>query len=491
MKPHHNQHQTIIKTSPDQPDMGAKASPDIKRRSCFMMRIHIANRYPLRCCRSGLLPGWALRTIVPGAALGAFGTIAVLWVFGFHGAYFGLLQFLGVQPFRFPFLDIHAVLSAAQCNRYGLDVHVSNPCDALGRIYIYSPLWLTLTPHWLGTADTGRIGILLDLAFLASLAFVIRPRSLSAVTILAFAVFSPTTVFALERANNDLVIFLSILCASTIDGGAPVRRGLSYFLYLIAGLLKYYPLVLLVLLVRNSHRAALLYGGAMLLIVLAVAVYCHNQIYASLASIPKASCVGSKDIAPSYYGYAFTAKNLPFGISCNLGNARLTSSAIAIALLLLLMSMTVLRIWQNLRALEAADIDWDGGEMQRLAIGSILIAACFFAGTNIAYRGIYFLFVIPGLVRLHLATTDAPLRRWCSWLITVILLLMWEQFIRLRLAGIGSAAIWFAAWLVYELLWWWLIAALVAIAISYLRRQPLSEEGAAVLRRLRLRFSVH
>jgi hypothetical protein len=441
------------------------------------------NRSPHRSL-PGPFHGWLLRAAVPCAALSAFGGMALLWVSGFHGVYFGVLRFLQVTPFRFPLLDTQFVLAAAQCSRHGFNVYVSNPCDVLGRLYDYSPLWLAAAPHWLGTADTFWVGALLDLAFLSSLGLVMRPRSGTEVAIFALAVFSQTTVFTLERANADLMIFLLILYANAIDGEAPARRASSYFLYLTAGLLKYYPLVLLVLLVRNSRRVALLYGGAMFSALLAFAFHYRNQIAASLANVPKASCHATV-FNPSYLGNTFSAKDLPFGIACGVGKTQLMSSVIAAVLFLVLLAVTGTAMWQNLRSFEAAEIDWAGNAMQRLALGSILITACFFAGTNIVYRDIVFLFVIPGLVRLRLSTKSALLRRRCSWLIAVVLLLMWDLFLREKLGGAFAQMV----WVVREVLWWWLIAALAAIAVSYLGRQPLVEEGMAGLRRLRLRLT--
>lgn len=432
-----------------------------------------------------LLPDWTLPAVVPGAALCVFGGMALLWVCGLHGAYFGLLRFLGLLPFRFPFLDAQAVLSAAQCNRYGFDVYVSNPCDALGRVDVYSPLWLAITPHWLGPAATDWVGALLDLAFLASLALVLRPRSRSDLAIFALAVFSPTTVFALERANNDLLVFLLILYAITVDGEASVRRGCSYLLYLIAGLLKYYPLVLLILLARHRWRSALVYGGVIFLVLIVFVVSFGNQISASVADVPKASCFGSENLAPSYFGYAFTMKNLPFGIACVFRHI-IPMTVISGTLLIALLIMTGIRIIANVGSLNAFAITCEGYEIKALSISSILLTACFFAGTNIDYRDIYFLLVIPGLLRFRQSTNDAQLMRWLSSLIAAILVLMWEPFIRRGLAGAVASA----AWAARELLWWWLIAALAAIGACYLRRQPLVKEGMTGLRRLRLRLTV-
>jgi hypothetical protein len=192
------------------------------------------------------------RLAIPGLALLLFAALALLWHCGQHSPYFWALDLFGFEPFRFPFLDIHAVLAAAQCQRAGIDVYLSNPCDALGRLHVYSPLWLALTPSFLDTTATTAVGLALDLMFVLSLAIVIRPVSWGETLVIGLVALSPMTVYALERANCDLVVFLLILAGFALDT-APRRWRLGcYAFYLTAGLLKYYPLVLLVLLARGG-----------------------------------------------------------------------------------------------------------------------------------------------------------------------------------------------------------------------------------------------
>ena len=73
------------------------------------------------------------------------GGVLVLAVFAvlyreFPAGYDAILVAWGLAPFRFPFLDTHAVLSALDCARQGLDAYHHNPCDALTRAFNYSPL---------------------------------------------------------------------------------------------------------------------------------------------------------------------------------------------------------------------------------------------------------------------------------------------------------------------------------------------------------------
>lgn len=407
--------------------------------------------------------------------------MVLLWVRGSHVAYFGLLRFLGTTPFRFPFLDTHAVLAAAQCRRLGIDVYRWNPCDALGRVHAYSPLWLTITPRFLGTADTARVGLLLDLAFIISLPILVRPHSLREAGLFALAVFSPVTLYALERANNDILIFLIILYAAAMDDASPLRRSCFYGLVLIAGLLKYYPLVLLVLIVRETRRGAILYGGVAASALLAFALLYPRQLPAALANVPSGS----------YFTDSFAAKNLPWAMAYSA--SRYLAWGVTAAVLVALLALgSLFLVRRNLDWLAAATIDWTSAEARYLAIGAILLPACFFTATNIDYRGIYLLFVISGLVALHRARPGGAAAKKLRRLIAATLFLTWEEFFRHRV-GAAAAAIpipWLhwrievLFWVCRELLWWWLIAALAALALACLRRSALVEGGIAAIRRL-------
>ena len=104
-------------------------------------------------------------------ALSVFGAMTLLYLFGPRQLYMTILQYAGLEPYRFPFLDIHNSLAAWQCTRQGIDVIASNPCDDLNRGYTYGPWWMALSFIPLGVADTGWVGWIVGFCFLASLSF--------------------------------------------------------------------------------------------------------------------------------------------------------------------------------------------------------------------------------------------------------------------------------------------------------------------------------
>ncbi len=419
---------------------------------------------------------------IPAAALCAFGIMALLWAAGLQSIGFIALRILGVEPGPVPFLDTHAVLAAAECQRRGVDVYLSNPCDVFGRPHVYSPLWLALVPPMLGTTATPWVGTALDLLFILALPLLIRGYSKAEIGIVAIAAFSPMTLYALERGNIDLVIFLLVLCAGLLQAGSRRWRLCSYAVLVGAALLKYYPAVLLALVARESRRDALfVLTGAVAALALFVAAY-HDVLGQALSNTARLSA------ALSYYTDSFSARNLPFGLAQGLPQLHAAAAPFAVALFALLSAVALARMWRTALLLDAAGIDWTASEMRFAAIGSLLVTGCFFAAQNVNYRGVFLLFVLPGLVQQRGATASAAARQLLSRLIAAVLFVMWDEFFRRALlavtGGRPSDRLPMLFWLLRELVWWWLIAGLAAIALCYVARLPLLRDGAVWLGRV-------
>ena len=424
------------------------------------------------------------RLVIPVAALLAFAAFALLWRMRWYLTFWDTLQLLSVKSWTFPFLDTHALLAAAECQRQGINVYLENPCDYIARVHVYSPVWLSLIPSFLNAADTARVGLALDFLFILSLTQVFRPHSWAEIAIFSLAVFSPMTLFAVERGNNDLIIFIFVVCAALVWSNSPRYRVLSYAICLITGLLKYYPLVLLVLIARERwQRALALAFLAVSSILLLVFVY-RGELAIALTNIPKIS----------YVTDGFSVRNLPYGMVAMLWGED-ARSPLAPGLLVVLCAAATARGWRMMGLISHRDIDWNVWEMRILAIASLLLTACFFAGQNVSYRGIFILLALPGLVYLRRSLDGPTTRRWMTQMIVACLLIMWGEFFRHLYdlaAGLPSpdftnsplaVAMWVLIWIGRELLWWWLVAGFMALAAWCISRLPLTRDFVAQLRR--------
>ena len=424
----------------------------------------------------------------PVSALLVFFALSLLYLYGDRGSYFALLEYWGIEPFRFPFLDISGSLAAWECARQGIDVIVADPCDVLQRSYSYSPIWMSWSAIPLGVSDTAAVGWFSGLLFLLSLGILPRPRRPFELILTVVATLSTAVVFAVERANPDILLFiLALATALSAEGGLGMRL-IGYAVAVLSGLVKYYPFVTLVMVVEERIPVFLSVSIAVVMSLAIFGVAYHDEIVRTLPYIPRGT----------YIEGMFGAKNVPlqladvaqaaFGESAALGNVL----AAAFLAFLIAGMVAICRRFTVDGQLSAAMTALADRERSLLVLGSALICGCFFAGQNVWYRAIFLLLVLPGLFAVARA---APARRGRNWAVgtsIATVFLMWEECFRFGIeralkaagaSGTHTAEIHFLFWIFREAVWWWVVAILSAILVEFLRRSVVVREATSWFRR--------
>jgi hypothetical protein len=412
-----------------------------------------------------MIRGDAVRAVVPAVAAATVVLIAgLLYGFGYRDQYYTLLQYWGALPFRFPFLDMHAVTSAVECHRLGFDVYAHNPCDVFQRVHGYSPLWLWLAALPVTTGWDTALGLAAVVLFLVALPLLPPGRGWWQTAVIALGTVSSLVMFALERANVDVVIFLLAMLAIGLTRRSARLRMLGYAVALLAGMLKFYPVTLLILAVRERLGAFIAIGVVASGVIGLWFMLDSDEILRSMANIPTAGYFDE---------HVFGARDLPYGLAQIFGWSPMAARGLHFALLAGIIAVAV--------ALAALD---DVGarlrqltdlEATSLMVGCILLVVCFVTAQNIQYRGIYFLFVLPGLTAL--ARAGGERRRDAPYIgaIGSIIVLMWSENFRIVVTEtLRQLALYstrddvprFEIWLVREVLWW---ACLVVLAALLLR----------------------
>jgi hypothetical protein len=402
-----------------------------------------------------LPPSWR-RALPAAVATAAFGVMAALWLGGAHQAYDAVFAWLGVHAFRFPFLDTHAVLAAIACHRLGIDVFASDPCDVLGRPHVYGLLWLHLDVLPVSTGWTAPVGLGLGAAFLASLAMLPPARSWRAAWVVAGGAASPATAYALERGNNDLVIFLLAMLIAWLLRRPGALRCAAHGVIVLAAALKFYPAALLALAWRERWPRAL----ALLVLALAALAACLLPDAASLRRVLAIMPAGTAD--------TFGAKNIPAVYAANLGWPAWSATALEAALLGWMSARAI--AWA--RRLQAALAQLTEPERVSLAVGAALLVGCFVTGQNAGYRAIHLLFVIPGLLAVANAVRTPPARLAAA----LAPALMWSDALR---AGPIAVDRWI--WLAEQAAWWMLTTWLAALLLAMLADSPALRSLAVTL----------
>lgn len=390
-----------------------------------------------------------------GLAAIMVGVFATLW-FTARPLYFGLLNLWSFQAFRFPFLDSLFYITNRQCFGRGVDVYAANPCDVLNRVFSNSPFCLRLflipdDPAWNPLFGGALVlGFILSLAALPRIAG--RPRQWRFLA----ALFSPAVMFALERANLDLFIYALATLIMLALGGRLLARLLGYGLTLFGFLVKFYPIMLILLAARERPRLAVAVWSASAAVIAAYVWQYHHELVLMAPLVPH----------PSPFGYDLGAVLFAEGV----GDVLRLNLIPWLVPLQMLASLVI--AWRIMGGGEfgAAMARLGAREKACLLTGSLLLTGCFFTGVSIGYRALHMLLILPGLMAL--SAWAPPGRAAGTWRHgpSIALLLLWSPVL-LRLAG-GlhyipqaplPAVLSLLVWTGREFLWWWLATLMLAV----------------------------
>jgi hypothetical protein len=370
---------------------------------------------------------------------------------------------LGVNHYAAWFLDAFALLASNDAVTRGLDPYLPNPLDYFHRPHVYSHWWLHLRDLGLTRADVIWLGWGLAGSFLVAALTRLRPRTPGQLLWYAAVLCSAPMLLGIERANNDLVIFvlLAPLVPCLLSGSRSVRLA-APFLVAAAALLKYYPaaagLVLLAAGDRREGRDRLLLAGLLLLL-------------AGLSLAP--DLAGYGPLAPKPAGL------LSFGAT-GLFNVLGWTGWLPKLLCVLAGAAAVAGCWRR-RWLG----DWEPAPAQQsdwlhFVLGAVLLTGCFFTSLNFGYRWVFAIWLAPLLWTLP-ADLAAPLTarrlaRGMRWLLLAVL--WWDTLCWLilnRFTGVVAGATlnrWAQGWFLAEQpLDWALFLGLVVFLTHFAQRR--------------------
>ena len=418
------------------------------------------------------LSAWMICYGAPCIALLVYTVYWLIYLYAPWSSYFALLSFLGIRVGTHPFLDTEAVLAAIHCARLGVDVTLPNACMG-GGLFQYSPLLLKAAALPLGVGQRVPIGLCMDGLFLLALFALPRPRRWREFWLLLLAALSTSTLFAIERANIDIAMYLLVLAAVALLARGTAARFAAYAILMGAGALKFYPASLMILALRERPLRFL--GIALVSTVGALLLYVSyaSGIGQVMARLPQ----GDPFID------IFSASNLTLGIAmlCNNGDANhgagLAVCAVSVIVLVGLCAARASRLapamLPDFRALPPRT-------QILLVAGAMSIAFCFFSAKNVHYRAIFLIMTLPGLWTLQrqaaaprLATRYAV----TAWIVAAV---MWSEFVRVTTATLtnawvgGEAAllIQLLGWVLREMTWWWLMITLVSVVGCFVWEAP-------------------
>jgi hypothetical protein len=383
--------------------------------------------------------------------------------------YLEILKGVGVPPWRYPFLDGEFMYAMKHVWLQGGDVYKSVPYGGIVATMPYSPLWQRLPMLPSDTAARVPIGMTTGLLLLISIAWLPPARSCRDAVLLSLATVSTMVWFALERNNIDVWIYLLIFVGGLLFSHRFLLRCISYLIFLFAGLLKYYPMILFLMAFRERASRFWVIALASLTSLILFWLGFRHELQAALGNLPAGTpfdMIGIVNI-PLFVSLGDKAgEHASLQMSCRLW---LTACVMILAYKLAVRP----HFAASLARLPEAHLVW-------LMIGCLVMGGCYLAIQNVGYRGIYLLPVLSGLLALRRVTDDSRLRAELGRVTLAIVPIMWMEGIRYwakTLAlNVGDAAAIFiqlAFWLVREILWLYLACMMTAVVMSYLAQSTM------------------
>ena len=275
---------------------------------------------------------------------------------------------------------------------------------------------------------------------------------------------------------------------------------------ILAGLLKYYPFALLLLLVRERFTRFVMFGLVAVAVMAWFVWQYHGEIVRSIRALPE----------PYYFAEGFGAQQLPAGLPAVLSGLLsvlgwnsdrtrevLQNPALVIALraLLLIGALLLAVRLAFMGGFRAAIAALPPREMNFLVTGATLICGCFFAGQSIGYRGIHLLLALPGLLVLARSQSGPRTRTLFRWAGYALIFNMWYMTVQLLVSGArvtmggswasfnmwtmtsqqlmvaGADSSWtqfpgYVDWIIHELAWWGMVVVLLALLFRFIMESP-------------------
>jgi hypothetical protein len=281
------------------------------------------------------------------------------------------------------FADLRVITAGAECVRLGYDVLIENPCDPWQRQMNYPRVWSIPASWGLNQSHTVILGLLCGSLFFILTFITIEHLNYIEALFYALVLCSPSVMFAVERGNNDLIIFtLLALSLLTLKSRSSIWYSFFYIIMLLASILKLYPIFGLAGLYKEKPKSF----ASIFTTLTGFGIYVVLN-FESLKLVSKATPRSSN---LSYGGMVIFDTLFPN----YLNGMKLPIFVLSISIVFFiayLLAKSGSALYQNSYTLTTNRID-------AFLIGSSIYMGTFLIGNNWDYRLIFLLFTIPQML---------------------------------------------------------------------------------------------
>jgi len=303
------------------------------------------------------------------------------------------------------FSDWTFIIDAAKCFQQGVDVSNFNPCDLTDRPYVYGTILLYLPfVHYFYQFYISFLPWLIVFFVIFIIHFFFNPKKFLNYLIMVGVISSTPLVLAIERLNFEVVIFFFLILISYIKN-SKFQKLIIIFLSTI----KFYPVMLSLFFLSKKINIKFFISNLIFITIIISCFYLdREQIFNvfSKRNIINPSTVDNVGMLIfSFYGLPELAKSTILHLNF-FGEKQVILSKLAYNFFLLLAFFSLIFfIFMNVKKfnMQENNINLNFNhrkfEDKLFILSCIMILTIYFMSMNYVYKEIYFLCLLPFLIK--------------------------------------------------------------------------------------------
>ena len=292
----------------------------------------------------------------------------------------------------YQFADWKVIVGANLCEELGYDVYLNNPCDIWGRKHVYGEIFLHLPfVEKFKLFYFEILPIIINYIFIVCILSIFRFKDSSAYFFIILILFSFPVMLAIERANNDILIFIFVVLLAYYK-----NQAFSLLILIVTTITKFYPIVLVIKLFFEKKLKKIIINLSIFIgLISLIFFYESEQISKIFSNRAQYTSGGIYDF--SLIGTMKFYKATYFFI-----NNKLFSALV----FLLFLGSPIFFLFRKIKFFlkeKNYSLDYNFFEDRLFILSSILILICYFSFQNYAYREIFFIGLIPWFLKMKVS----------------------------------------------------------------------------------------
>jgi len=280
--------------------------------------------------------------------------------------------------------DMRVITAGAECIRLGYDVLIENPCDPWQRPMNYPRIWSIFASWGINQSHTIMMGFLCGLLFFILVFLIIKKLNYTEALLYGLILCSPSIMLAVERGNNDLIVFIILgVALLAMQSNYLYLNCLSLAMIMFASIIKLYPIFTILSFLRMKKQNFIFFLISTITLFGIYAIANFDSLILVSKATPRSTSLsyGGKVIFDilAHRNFAISFKWIIFFL---------------MIFLILLISLFLIRRDDTLN--KRNDLNFN--QIDAFRIGSSIYIGTFFIGNNWDYRLIFLLFTIPQIL---------------------------------------------------------------------------------------------